>query len=458
MQPFTIAFTGEQPMYEQLYAYLAAEIQSGNVKNGERLPSKRALSAHLCVSQNTVENAYALLVSEGYILAKPRSGYYAQSPHRLLFNEQKTIAPPRKQKKAPTYAVDFSPFKVDTNVFPFTVWARLIKQAVYEHQELLDRGDPAGDFFLREQIAKCMHESRGVLCHPDQIIVGAGISYLLMLLVQLLPVNAQFAFENPGYLSGLHTVQNAKRSCIPISVDDQGMDIHTLSASTANVAYVTPSHQYPTGAIMPIGRRFELLNWAGKHNYIIEDDYNSEFRFHGRPIPALQGLDTQNRVIYLSTFSKTIAPSIRIAFMILPPQLVDAYDRLHPLATVSRFEQYALASFLAGGHYSRHVNRMRNVYQKRQQALFHCLTHPKITIIGKNAGLHLWIRVQNGMNERALVNACAKRGLRVYPLSPYYWHGQPAFPSLLLGYAANTPEQMRQNRTALLASWQLNDQ
>ena len=440
-------FTGDIPLYEQLYRHIAAAIQSGHIAPGEKLPSKRQLCAALGVSMSTVEAAYSLLTAEGYVLARPRSGYVAAQVVPLAAAPEAHALPAREEDSPLSpWAYSFSTGAVDTTVFPFSSWARITKEAVYENPELLQRGHPQGDLPLREALADFLAQYRGVRCRPDQVIVGAGADYLLSLVLQLLPGHRDIALEDPGYPAAYATARHHQRRVVPVPVDDEGMDPDALEASGARLAYVTPSHQFPLGVTMPAGRRSRLLQWAyaAPDRYLIEDDYDSEFRHTSRPIPAMQGLDRQGRVIYLGTFSRSIAPAIRVAYLILPPALLERYRREFPLAasTVSRFEQEALRRFLVQGLYARHLRRAGALYRKKCARLTQALSAiPGARLRGEQAGLHFLFTLPR-LTEAELVDRAAARSVRVHPLSQYC-HAVPPIPStLVLGFAGLSEEEL----------------
>ena len=365
------------PMYEQLYRYFVEEIHSGRMRPGEKLPSKRALCAHLGVSRSTVETAYALLTAEGYVSPRAKSGFYVSS---FVTLEDKASPSPADRAAVEEISgevkteFDFSTASVDTSCFPYSSWAKLNKEVVYSSPELLQIGRRQGDLALRNALCEFLGEYRGVRCTPGQIVVGAGMEYLSVLLLSLLPDSAVFALEDPGYASIYHTVRHAGRTLRMIPLDSQGMRADALEASEATVAYITPSHQFPMGVTMPAGRRSELLRWAagGRDRYIIEDDYDSEFRYGLRPVPAMQSMDCSGRVIYVGTFSRSVAPSIRIAYMVLPETLLERYRAIHgfSLSTVSRYEQAVMARFLSEGFYARYLTRGKSVQPPAGRAYF----------------------------------------------------------------------------------------
>ncbi len=439
MTEFTLAFQDKTPLYDQLYRYVVARIRSGELTEGERVPSKRALAEHLGVSLTTVEKAYGLLTAEGYLEALPRSGFRVASSLAAI----PAPAPRRMAVERRREALDecFSTAAVDTSVFPFSTWAKLSREAVYENPELLQRGEGQGDWPLRDALADFLHQYRGVDCTPEQVVLAAGLEGIMWILLQLLP-RAVFGLEDPGYGSLRRLLDNLGREWAPVAVDDRGVAIQALEASGADVAYVTPSHQFPLGITTPAGRRSELLRWAYARpgRYLIEDDYDAEFRYASRPIPAMQGMDVGGRVLYVGTFSRTIAPSIRMAYLILPPELLEVYHNRfgHASATVSRFEQEALCRFLTSGAYGRHLRRVGNLYRRRRDALCAALSGWG-EIRGAEAGLHLLFTLP-GREESDLVARAAQAGYRVRGLGEYCMGPDPLPGTLTLGFAG-LPEE-----------------
>ncbi len=318
------------PLYEQIYTHVKAEIQNGRLEKGEKLPSTRALSRYLEVSRSTVELAYEQLLSEGYIEAQPYRGFYVaeiEELYHLTRGKPVQVEPTEEQNQ---FKYDFTPNGIDLNSFPYNTWRKLSKDILQDDRtELFRSGNPQGEYGFRNAICNYLYQARGVNCTPDQVIVGAGSDYLLMLLAMLLGVEHQIAFEDPTYKQAYHMAKGLGYTTIPVGVDKSGMQVSELEKTNADIAYVTPSHQYPTGVIMPLKRRMELLKWANgaEGRYIIEDDYDSEFRYKGKPIPALQGYDMNGKVIYLGTFSKSIAPAIRMSYLVLPETLLVTYQK-----------------------------------------------------------------------------------------------------------------------------------
>ena len=440
------------PLYEQLYHSLAAEMRTGAISAGTRMPGKRRLAAELSVSVNTVDAAYQMLAAEGYLEARERSGFYVQE-YLALPERTESAAPPQPEAApAPEQPVryDLSTRGVDPELFPFRTWARLQKELLYSSPELLTHGDAQGDLSLRQALAEYLEEYRGVRCGPHQLVVGAGLEYLLGLLAPLLPGPA--AVENPGYPRARQVLENNGVSCCCLPVDEDGLSIRALSESGAAVCYVTPSHQFPTGVTMPAGRRAELLHWAARRpgqRYIIEDDYDSEFRFDTRPLPSLQGMaGADGPVVYLSTCSRSLAPSIRIAYMVLPEQLLPAWHAKYALysGTVSRFEQQTLARFITGGYFTRHLARERVAYKARRDALTKALREAfapeELHLTGLHTGLHLLAKLRDPPPDDALRAAAEAEGVRLSLLSDYDLTGEGTAlgGTLVLGYGSLADE------------------
>ena len=460
----TFMFTHDKPLYEQLYEFMVKEIMNGSLKNGEKVPSKRVLASHLKVSQNTVETAYELLVAEGYLRAVARSGFYVCTPDQSSWPIKNDVVFPESEEETRTdvldYRYNFGTNIVDTNFFPYSTWTRIVKDITSYNRDLLNHGHPQGDLCLREAITKYLHEFRGMVCSPDQIVIGAGVEYLIGLIVQILGKSVTVGFENPGYYKSYNIISNNDVKIDLIGLDENGMKVDLLERSEANVAYITPSHQFPTGVIMPIGRRIQLLNWANGSDdrYIIEDDYDSEFRYKGKPIPALQGYDSRGQVIYLGTFSKSIAPAIRLSYMVLPEPLLEKYKERHRFinSTVSKVDQMIVQKFIEEGYYERHLNKTRALYKSRHDVLIEELKPllGSCRISGEHAGVHLLLTFPEGKSEQELIQAAAEEGIRVYGLSDYQIHpGKEDQATILLGYANLTEGEIREAAGRLVEVW-----
>ena len=449
------------PLYEQIYDYIKTDIQSGRIPYGEKLPSTRFLSKHLEVSRSTVELAYEQLLSEGYIESVPYKGFFVAQIDELYHLKKDKPKPQRERKEAHRYRYDFTPNGVDLKSFPYNVWRKLSKDILLDDRtELFRSGDSQGEYGFRSAICSYLYQARGVDCTPDQIIVGAGSDYILMLLGMILGMDHTIAFEDPTYKQAYRMAGGMSYNCIPVSLDKNGMKVTELEKSGADIAYVTPSHQYPTGVVMPIRRRMELLKWACEEQgrYIVEDDYDSEFRYKGKPIPALKGYDVNDKVIYLGTFSKSIAPAIRLSYMILPKPLLQAYDQKARFvnSTVSKVDQLIVQKFIEEGYYERHLNKTRALYKSRHDVLIEELRPMAdiCTISGENAGVHLLLTFQNGMAEEELIDRAARADIRVYGLSDYrIKENCEEKATILLGYANLTEDQIREAARLLRDCW-----
>ena len=444
-----------EPLYQQLYRHLVEEIRQGRPAPGGKMPSKRQLCALLGVSMSTVDTAYSLLTAEGYLISRPRSGYVVAD--LLPLTPKPAIDVPKPAPAPAQWRYDCSTSAVDTSLFPFSSWARITKEAVYENPDLLQRGDPQGDLPFRAALADLLGQYRGVHCSPEQVVVGAGVEYLLSTLLQMLPEHTAMALEDPGYPVGYAVAARNGKTVLPIPIDSRGMDPEALAASGAALAYVTPSHQFPSGVTMPAGRRTRLLHWAyGRPDrYLIEDDYDSEFRYASRPIPAMQGLDREGRVVYLGTFSRSIAPSIRVAYMILPPALLVRYQQVfsHTACTVSRFEQEALRRFLVQGLYGRHLRRMGSLYRRKCALFTRALSAiPGVSISGQEAGLHFLLTLPR-FSEAELVERAQQVSVRLSPLSRYCHAAAPRPSTVVLGYAGLSQQELDGAAAALARAW-----
>lgn len=459
---FDLKVNGKIPLYEQIYSYIKANIQNGKFPYGEKLPSTRALSKYLEVSRSTVDLAYEQLISEGYIESEPYKGYFVAQIEELYHFEKVESAAEAEAREMPgNYLYDFTPNGVESSNFPYNIWRKISREILQDDTlELFCAGDSKGEYSFRKTICSYLYQARGVNCQPSQIIIGAGNDYLLMLLCTLLERRMVVGVENPAYKQAYHLFRSQAVRTVPVRMDRAGMRVDELRVSGVNVAYVTPSHQYPTGVVMPIRRRLELLSWAEerKDRYIIEDDYDSEFRYKGKPIPALQGYDRNGKVIYLGTFSKSITPGLRISYMVLPPELLQVFEEkggfLH--GTVSKTDQFVVQRFIEGGHFERHLNKSRALYKSRHDRLvgeLRPLQHV-CRISGEHAGVHLLLTFHNGKTEEELVALALEKGIRVYGLSEYIIEGVgECEPTILLGYAMLSEKRIKEACEILCEIW-----
>ncbi|GKH33023.1 PLP-dependent aminotransferase family protein [Muricomes sp. OA1] len=450
------------PLYEQIYSYIKKDIQSGRIQSGEKLPSTRSLSRYLEVSRSTVELAYEQLLSEGYVESEPYRGFFvAQIEELYQLKQSPKRIPGGSVREEKRYSYDFTPNGVDLNSFPYNAWRKLSRDCLMDDRaEMFRLGEPQGEYGLREAICDYLHQARGVNCQPEQIIVGAGNDYLLMLLTTVIGHEHKVALENPTYKQAYRLFKNLSYEVCTVDMDSRGMDITKLTESNADIAFVMPSHQYPLGIVMPIKRRLALLKWANEQEgrYIIEDDYDSEFRYKGKPIPALQGYDSCDKVIYMGTFSKSIAPAIRMSYMVLPKSLLVLYQEKSSFlnSTVSKVDQLILQKFIEEGYYERHLNKTRALYKSRHDTLLGCLKslQDRCVISGENAGVHLLLHFHNHMAEDELTARAAQKGVRVYGLTEYYIEPQVGKQAtILLGYANMNEEKIQEAVRILDEAW-----
>ncbi|MDO4463501.1 MAG: PLP-dependent aminotransferase family protein [Bacillota bacterium] len=482
MIDLTIQLTdeGKECLYQQIYEHIRDEIRTGKLLAGEKLPSTRSLAEYLQVARSTVDFAYGQLVAEGYVQARPCRGYFVCHVEELLNlsvtpdkevggNKQETVCKEDHStgKQAPLQEIvyDFSPHAVSLKNFPFATWKKITKNILVDaNSEMFALGDAQGDDRLRETIARYLHSSRGVNCRPDQIVIGAGTDYLFMLLEKILGRHVPIAMEEPTYKRAYKIFQSFAYEIEAVPVDRNGMDVKKLKQTKARVAYVMPSHQFPTGVVMPIGRRMELLRWAAEEEdrYLIEDDYDSEFRYRGKPIPSLQASDRMGRVIYMGTFSKSIAPAIRVGYMVLPEKLLPRFRENCGCyaSTVSRIDQQILNEFIRDGYFERYLNKMRKIYRERHDFLLGLLEpfERKFTITGENAGLHLLLTSKKGIGEEELLAAARKEKIRLYGISDACMEGRsiqemPYQNTILLGYGAMEKQELENGIYALKKAW-----
>ncbi len=435
---------------EQLYGALREEIAQGRLKGGEKMPSKRQLAEHLHVSTATVEAAYGRLASEGYCESRPRSGMYVARDLPETGRAAHVQEVPVKW--------DFSTGAADAEHFPYATWARLMREVLSEQNTaLLLSGDPQGSLELRQEIAGMLLRLRGIEVRPESIVLGAGTEVLVTALVSLLGRDKLFAVEDPGYSRVRRILAASGVRLLPTPLMDGAIDVRALYMGGAGAAYVTPSHQFPLGGEMTMAQRTALLRWAKETGgYILEDDYDSEFRFAGVSAPALRAMDDSGQVIYMNTFARTLAPGLRLSFMALPDALIDRYRAMHAACSVPGFEQETLRKFIAGGYLERHVSRMRVVYRGRLLAL-----EDKAKALGLGevapcgAGLYALLHVGGKTPAQELAGLAAQAGVRLTRLSDYGVMQTDASLErvVLLGFAGMDEEAIKSALEALHRAW-----
>lgn len=433
------------PLYEALYRCIRADILSGKLAAGEKLPSKRALSNHLEVSKITVETAYSLLLAEGFVASREKVGYFVESIQKQPLPPESIFPVLPSEKSATVDLTGSTPAP-----FPFSVWSKLQRQVMLDYgQQLLQPIPHQGIPELREAIARHLWDFRGMQVSARCIFIGAGTDFLYNILVQLLGREKCYAVEEPGYGKIRQIYAAAGTECIGVPLDRLGV-IPQLPEK-AQVLHISPNHHFPTGLVTPLSRRQELLHWAAQKEgrWIIEDDYDSEFRFNAHPMPSLQSLDRQGKVIYMNTFSRTLSPAIRISYMVLPDKLMQQLEERLGFysCTVPSFEQHTLARFISLGHFERHINRMRKYYKARRNRVLEMIRssqyRDRLTILEEDAGLHFLLRTP--LSGEALQETCSRMGLKVRTLASYYHGTVPEQENsfLVINYAGLTDEDLQ---------------
>lgn len=442
----------EKNKYYSLYRAIRKDIACGNLRSGEKLPGKRSLASHLGISVITVQTAYEQLLAEGYLTSAERRGYFvadsadwggvngeggfinggatgesADGGNGAEISKSHSDGSKDGSSKDGAengYLIDLSSGRAPAKFFPFSVWAKLMRSTLSEEGEhLLERVPCDGDPALKRAIAAYLYRFRGYEVDPRYIVIGAGAEYLYGVIVQLLGREGVYAVENPVYGRVPHAYALNGATCVPVSVDDRGVRLDEVERSGARLLHISPSHQYPTGAVTPAVNRLKILNWAERTGaYVVEDDYDSEFRLFGKPLQTMAGLNGE-RVIYLNTFSKTLAPSMRLGYMVLPPQLYRKYCSLygHSANVVPLFEQKALAKMLDGGYFERHVGRLKNYYRGVREILLKKIEELPVQkeVIETGGGLHITMRLPSFASDGEIKNFARDRGIKVMCVSDY---------------------------------------
>lgn len=426
-------------LQEKLYRFYREGIESGRL--ADQLPSKSAAALAHGVGKVTIEKVYAQLLLEGYIRSQARRGYFVDfkmpAPAAL---PPAAAAPSRPAAAEPACLYDLTTTSVAPDALLPDLWNRLLRKTVSENGAALLAPTPVqGLFSLREQIAACLLRYRRLRVDPAQIIIGAGSEWLFTLMIQLIGLNRRYAVETPGYRKIRNIFAAHGLDPVFLPVQPGGWNLATLASTRPDVIHITPSHQFPLGLVMPARSRAELLAQAARDNFfIIEDDYDCEYRFHGHPVPALLEMDRQGRVIYVNTFARTLTPALRLSYMVLPPELLQRYTQKFSFysCTVPAFEQYVLEMFLREGHFRRHLQRMKALYCGVHEALLHALQHsplaPRLRLSGTRAGLHFLLQRHGDMSEQEMVSRARQAGIRLHGLSAFYEAPMDAPPATVL--------------------------
>lgn len=424
-------------LYMQIYEYFKNEIINGTYKANTKLPSKRNLAKEYNISLNTVDNAYSKLLEEGFIYSKERQGFFVSDVGELYVLDSKPI---HITKEEENIEYDFS-YSGVSDEFPYKVFKK-ISSNIFDNKDILEKVDYQGYLPLRTQISEYLDKSRGFKADPSQIVISSGSEYLFQIIFKL--ISGKFGIEDPGYnmLYNIMDTNDINYEFIP--VDENGMDLTKLKKSKSDFCVITPAHQFPTGVIMNMQRRVELLNMK-KIKYVIEDDYDSEFKYSKRPVPALKSIDVNDKVVYIGSFSKSISPSFRVSFMVLPFDLVEKYNKIFKffICPVSIMVQKMLTTFIETGEFEKHLNRMRKIYSKKRQLLIDMLSERKdITIRGADAGLHVVLEYPKNYSEEYIVKKAKEKKIKVYGLGSYGTKRE--IPSILLGFATLSEEKLKE--------------
>ena len=445
---------GSEPIYVFLYKKIRDDILDGHIKPNEKLPSKRTFANNLNVGVNTIANTYDQLLSEGYIYSSEKRGYYAtdmQQFHNIKIN---TSAPrPVLPEEEPDFFMDFRANRINLNNFPISTWNSCMRKAILDGGDNLYKTVPYNGIpQLRNAISSYLFRNKGMSVNPELIFIGAGTEVLLRKIFELFDKGVGVAMEDTGLktLSKQADKFNIRVNVIP--GDDDGMDVSRLDATDSSICYVMPANRFPTGRVIPIKKRLEIFSWAydSDDRYIIEDDYDSEFRYSGRAIVPMFAEDTREKIIYLNTFSKTMVPSLRISYMILPEELAKRYKETLGFysCTVSSFEQFALAEFIESGAFERHINRMRNFYRKQRVAILkELLASPiakKSSIEEHNAGTHFLLKIRTDKSKDDIYTEGIGKDLHISFFSDYIMSDKdkPGFVTLVINYAAIVPDKV----------------
>lgn len=422
----------QEHIYQQIYREIKKMILSNKLAPNEKLPSKRGLSKELGVSINSVTNAYEQLLAEGYIFTIERKGYFVEEIKQFMSTHELSARPEfpedLREKEADREGwISLSHMSTELSMFPFKEWIKCERIAIKHHaDELSEISHPQGPYLVRQTIARLIAVTRGVVCKPEQVIIGPGTQLLLWQVMNMMPNGIKTAIENPGYSRLYQQLREMKYHVTPIPLDDKGINIDKVKEINPNLLIITPSHQFPTGIIMPISQRLELLNWAANQGnaYIIEDDYDSEFKYGTDNIPSLQSLDRHQRVIYTGTFSKTMMPGLRISYFVLPPDLLREYRRKYSnwIQGSNALSLYTLHYFIETGEYNKHIKRMNHSYEERRELLIRELKlrfKRDFHIKDIPAGLHFLAEFKTERTYEEVQQRLTEKKLEAYPLTRF---------------------------------------
>lgn len=472
------------PIYIQIYEQLKEKIISGEILEGDKLTSTRRLSSELNVSRNTVENAYMQLSSEGYVSSKAGSGFVAENLDNSIISKLKreniTVAKniildvnysfndnnSYNCDDGYNYKYNFEYGKLSAQDFPLRIWKRISNKCLstISAEDMVSYSSSKGELELQIEIMNHLRKSRGVSCNREQIIVSSGMEYCLSLLCQLIRDDFHnIALEDPGYIGAKDIFINNGYNVTPISLEEDGINLDELENSSAKIVYVTPSHQFPTGTVMPIAKRLKLLDWAIRNNgIIIEDDYDSELRYNSKPIPSIQSIDSKGVVVYVGTFSKAFSPSLRLNYMVLPETWLEKYHKRFKMYQVSvpLIQQKIIQQFMHLGHFDRHLRKINLINKRKHYILVHAIQEfmgDNVIIHGRNAGLHILLEFNNGLTEKELILRAKNHRIKVYPVS-MFWMREDNYPNnmILLGFGGMPECDIVQGIKMLKEAWLMN--
>jgi GntR family transcriptional regulator/MocR family aminotransferase len=467
--------TSSEPLYAQLYRYFRDGIQAGRIAANTRLPSVRHLSSASGVSKITVETAYQQLLAEGYVESKARSGYYVVEieefgyASQMIAGEESQLArevamalPTQVQNSQSSLRYNFHNTTIDLASFPMATWRKCMLEAMETFPDDFARyGHKQGEYELRSEIASYLRRARTVNCLPEQIVLGTGLlNSIGMLSLMFGKTHTKVAIEEPGYSDARYVFEQHGLEVVPIPLEEDGINLELLWQSGAQIVYVTPSHQYPHGMVMPIAKRIKLLEWAKRTGGIIlENDYDGEFRYNVKPTPSLQGLDQHGSVVFCSDFSKSFSPAMRMNYMVLPPKLLLTYHEHFRVYScpVSRLQQRTMQLFMGNGHWDKHLRKMRKIYERKHAVLMQAVSElfgAHVSIMAQQAGLHILLEMQSEQTEEELACSAASVGVKVYPISANWMTRRERHrPRILLGFGGLTEEEIRAGIGLLREAW-----
>ncbi len=447
----------KRPLYEQLYSEIKSKIISGSYPKDKALSSLRVMEKELHVSRNTVDRAYQQLLAEGYIRSVPGAVYFVEDIENDYFgdmNFDKNLVKFKGKVSSKTKVrYDFEYASIDSNLFPWPKWKKYILNAILDEssKSAISYESNKGNLLLRKSLCGFLNRHRGVKCKPEQIILCAGTQYAIEILTDLLPADGnRLAYEEPGYDAMRYLFDKKGYSVTSIPVLENGIDVDLLTKTNCNLLYITPSHQFPTGIVTSISNRNKMLKWAYQTNsYIVENDYDSEFRYGIMPIPSLQSLDRYQKVIYVGTVSKVLSPSTRCAYIILPENLLDLYNEKYKYfnSALPSYHQLALAGFIEDGLLEKHIRRVSTINEKKYQVLLKAIKEylaDEVEIFQQPAGVHTLVRIKKCNNQKEMIERMKEASVGIYGTKEY-WHDQKTARDdiFLMGFNSMSEEDIR---------------